>query len=159
MGKQWALGDAGERLIKHFESLELVAYPDPGTGGEPYTIGWGHTGGVKPGDTCTEEQAQAWFVEDTRFAVNVVNAEVGEREGLTQHMFDALVSFVYNCGAGNFRSSTLLKKLTAGDFGGAAEEFPRWVYANGKKLRGLERRRERERELFLTPADQEFSLE
>ena len=69
---------------------------------------------------------------------------------LTQHQFDALVSFVFNLGAGNFRTSTLLKKLNARDYDGAAQEFGRWVQAGGKTLPGLVRRREAESALFLT---------
>jgi lysozyme len=68
---------------------------------------------------------------------------------LTQNQFDALVSFVFNLGVGNFRTSTLLKKLNAGDNDGAAQEFGRWIHAGGKALPGLVRRREAERALFL----------
>lgn len=68
---------------------------------------------------------------------------------LNQGQFDALVDFAYNCGAQNLRNSTLLKKVNAGDFSGAAAEFPKWVNAGGKKLPGLVKRRELERKLFL----------
>ena len=69
---------------------------------------------------------------------------------VTQNQFDALVSFTYNLGAGNLRSSTLLKKLNAGDYAGAADEFPKWNKAGGKELAGLTRRRNAERDLFLS---------
>ncbi len=68
---------------------------------------------------------------------------------LTQNQFDALISFVFNLGIGNFRTSTLLKKLNAGDYTGAAKEFPPWVRADGKQLPGLIKRRDAEKALFL----------
>lgn len=68
---------------------------------------------------------------------------------LTQHQFDALVDFTFNVGCGNFRGSTLLKKLNQGDVSGAANEFPKWQYAGGKVLAGLVRRRAAEKALFL----------
>ena len=73
-----------------------------------------------------------------------------------QHQFDALVSFAYNCGIGNLRSSTLLRKLNAGDFPGAALEFHRWNRANGRVLAGLVRRRAAEALLFHGIADLDF---
>ena len=72
-------------------------------------------------------------------------------DNLTQHQFDALVDFTFNVGCGNFRGSTLLKKLNRGDVTGAADEFPKWKYAGGKVLLGLIRRRAIEREIFLRP--------
>ncbi|MGL4733219.1 MAG: lysozyme, partial [Fusobacteriaceae bacterium] len=68
---------------------------------------------------------------------------------INKNQFDALVSFCYNCGSGNLQTSTLLRKLNAGDYPGAAEEFPRWNRAGGKVLNGLIKRREAEKELFL----------
>lgn len=139
------LGAAGEALIKSFEDLRLRAYPD--TGGVP-TIGWGHTRGVKLGDTCSIEQARAWFVEDAAEAENDVLRLV--RVPLAQHEFDALVSFQFNTGA--LGKSTLLRRLNAGDRAAAADQFLRWVYDDGVKLAGLVRRRTAERALFLQAA-------
>jgi len=68
---------------------------------------------------------------------------------LTQNQFDALVDFAYNCGTQALRTSTLLRKLNSGDYAGASKEFGKWVYANGRKLKGLAARRERERKLFM----------
>lgn len=141
------LSDAGLALIQSFEGLRLVAYPDPGTGGEPYTIGYGHTGGVKRGDTCTMAQAEAWLALDTQSAVRGVADAI--KVPVTQSQFDACVSLAYNVGLGNFRASTLLKLLNASQYGKAADEFTRWNRAAGKVLAGLTNRRAKERAYFL----------
>lgn len=138
----------GIALIKSFESLELKAYPDPGTGGKPWTIGWGHTKGVNPGDRITERQAEAFLTEDLAVFELTVNSAV--KVPLTQNQFDALVSLAFNIGGANFAGSTLVKKLNAGDPRGAADQFPRWKFASGKEMKGLVRRRAAERELFLS---------
>lgn len=142
--------DRGLALIKEFEGLETVAYPDPGNKvtGEPWTIGYGHTRGVRKGDTCTEEQATEWLREDLGAAEGAVKHLVDV--ALTQPQFDALVSFVFNCGAGNFGNSTLLRLLNKWDYAGAADQFPRWNRGADGVLPGLVRRRAAERELFLT---------
>lgn len=141
------IGERGLELIKSFETLELEAYPDPGTGGEPWTIGWGHTGGVRPGDTCTEEQADAWLEEDVATAERAINRLVKVK--LTQNQFDALCSLIYNIGVGAFEKSTLLRKLNFRDFLGAAAEFKRWNKSGGRVMKGLTRRRLAEEKLFL----------
>ncbi|MAQ19395.1 MAG: lysozyme [Sandaracinus sp.] len=138
-----------DELIKKWEELRLKAYlPTPN---DEWTIGWGHTAGVQPGDVITREQAQIFFERDVAWAEEAVNSLV--RVGLTQHQFDALVSLVFNIGTTQFQSSTLLRKLNAGDYDGAANEFPRWKYQEGKVLRGLVRRRAEEMEYFLEPDD------
>lgn len=144
------ISNNGKKLIKSFESLELIAYPDPGTGGAPWTIGWGHTGPeVKSGLVWTPAQADAAFDSDiAQFERDVASLV---KVPLNQNQFDALVSFAYNCGSSNFASSTLLKKLNAGDYDAAADEFPRWDKAAGKVMNGLTRRRNAERTLFITP--------
>lgn len=138
-------GEKGLALIKHFEGLRLRAYQ---CSANVWTIGYGHTAGVRPGDAITPEQADAFLRQDVSDSEHSVSRFV--RVPLTQCQFDALVSFVFNLGAGNFRTSTLLKKLNAGDYSGAADEFSRWINAGGKPLPGLARRREAERLLFLT---------
>lgn len=138
----------GIALIKSFESLELKAYPDPGTGGKPFTIGWGHTKGVKLGDRITEQQAETFLAEDLAVFELTVNSAV--KVPVTQNQFDALVSLAFNIGGANFAGSTLVKKLNAGDPRGAADQFLRWKFADGKEMRGLVRRRAAERELFLS---------
>lgn len=137
---------SGLDFIAEHEGLRLHAYPDPATGGEPITIGVGRAHGVKLGDTCTKEQALQWLAEDVETAEDAVNRLVTAE--LTQNMYDSLVSFVFNCGAGNFASSTLLKMLNAGDYEGASGQFKRWSRAAGKVMAGLVKRRHAEASLF-----------
>lgn len=135
----------GINLIKRFEGLRLEAYRDSVS---IPTIGYGHTHGVKMGDVITGAQADAFLREDLQVAELTINTNVKVK--LTQGQFDALASFVFNLGLGNFVKSTLLKKLNTGDYAGAADEFGKWVNAGGKKLPGLVKRRAAEREVFLT---------
>ncbi len=142
------MGKAGLDLLRGFEYLELIAYPDPGSkDGKPWTIGWGHTRGVKEGDTCTKEQADVWLEEDVEAAADTVNRLVKTK--LKQHQFDALVCFVYNIGEPQFLTSTMLRMLKLGDLAGAATQFKRWNKNDGKVMRGLTRRRLAEEHLFL----------
>lgn len=131
-------------IIKDFEGLELEAYKCPA---DVLTIGYGHTKKVSAGDVITEGEADILLALDVQDAERAVNAYVDV--DINQNQFDALVSFVYNLGAGNFKSSTLLRKLNQGDYLGAANEFQRWNKAGGKVLRGLVRRREAEANLFI----------
>ncbi|WP_158784623.1 lysozyme [Pantoea sp. BAV 3049] len=139
------VSNAGVELIKRFEGVKLKAYRD--SVGIP-TIGYGHTHSVKDGDVITGQRADEFLREDLAVAELAVNTNV--RMPISQGQFDAMVSFVFNLGAGNFVRSTLLKKLNAGDYDGAAAEFGRWVQAGGKTLPGLVKRREAEREMFTT---------
>lgn len=137
----------GLHLTENFEGLRLTAYPDPATHGDPWTIGYGHTGAeVHQGMTITQEQAEEFLMQDVQKAVQTVNSK--EHTDLTQNEFDALVDFVFNCGAGNFAGSTLLKKINAGDMEGAALEFQKWDKAAGHVMAGLVRRRQAETDLF-----------
>lgn len=138
--------ERGLQFIAEHEGLSLTAYPDPGTGAEPYTIGYGHTRGVKPGDTCTEAQAMEWLREDIQEAERAIERLVTVELNDDQHA--ALVSFVFNLGAANFGGSTLLKRINAGDFEGASLEFPRWNRAAGRVMAGLTKRRLAEAALF-----------
>ena len=133
----------GLDLIKSFEGLRLSAYKDVvGV----VTIGYGTTAGVKMGDTITKERAEELLREDVaRFEAQVLRMV---KVPLTQGQHDALVSFVYNLGAGNLSNSTLLRLLNSGDYKGAAAQFDRWNKAGGKTLAGLVRRRAAERALF-----------
>lgn len=142
-----------QELIKKWEGLELEAYlPTPH---DVWTIGWGHTKTARKGMVITQKKAQQLFNEDIAWAEAAVNRLV--KVGLNQNQFDSLVSLVFNIGTPNFSKSTLLRKLNAGDYEGAAEEFPRWnkQRQNGKLvvLRGLVRRRAEEMEYFLSPVD------
>lgn len=136
------LGPKGEALIKGFETLALVAYPDQGG---IMTIGWGHTPASK-GQTCTSDQAQTWFLADTGAACRAINSHIDV--ALTQEQFDALASFVYNVGVGAAVGSTLFRYVNA-HVPAAADEFLRWDHVNGQTSAGLLRRRQAERALFL----------
>lgn len=136
----------GVDLIKRFEGLKLNAYPDPATGREPWTIGYGTTKGVRPGMSITSARAEEMLQEDLRIFEAAVERLVTVH--LCQHMFDALVALIYNIGVGAFERSTLLKRVNAGQHALAAAEFDRWVYAGGKKLNGLIKRRAAERALY-----------
>ena len=134
-------------LENEFEGCSLTAYPDPASGGDPWTIGYGHTGPeVYDGLTITQEQADAWLAVDKRKAQDVIDRYVTVH--LTANEDLALRDFIFNLGGGNFRSSTLLRKLNLGDFAGAADEFEKWDHACGKVVAGLLRRRTAEKELF-----------
>lgn len=139
------LSQAGVELIKQFEGLELKAYPDPATGAEPWTIGIGHTGGVRPGDVITEARAEQLLRQD------VGRFEVAVRKYCpvtTQGQFDALVSFAFNVGEENLKTSTLRRLHNEGDYAGAAGQFARWNKANGKVMTGLTRRRAAEAKMY-----------
>lgn len=137
------LSSNGEALIKSFETLRLIAYPD---GGNVMTLGWGHTAGVKEGDTCTPEQAEDWFQHDVGVVVGALNADV--MTNLSQCQFDALCSFTYNVGVGAEAHSTLLKLLNQRRFAEASAEFPKWDHDNGVEVAGLKRRRLAEQAMF-----------
>lgn len=142
--------DKGIALIKEFEGCKLTAYQDSvGV----WTIGYGWTQPVdgKPiraGMTIKQETAERLLKTGLVSYENDVSRLVKVR--LKQGEFDALVSFTYNLGARSLSASTLLRKLNAGDYAGAADEFLHWNKAGGKVLNGLTRRREAERALFLS---------
>ncbi len=149
----------GLQVVKVFEGLSTRAYPDPATGGEPWTIGYGHTTAagpprVYPGLTITAAQAEEILKRDLNVFERAVASAVTRTP--TSDQFSAMVSFTFNVGPNNFRSSTLLKKHNAGDFAGAADEFQKWVYANRKVMSGLVRRRKAERALYLSQNYQQF---
>lgn len=138
------LSNRGREFVKTNEGLKLKAYKD---NGDIWTIGYGHTGvDVKPGMVIDEEEALLILESDLTKAVLKVNKLV--KVPLSQSQFDALVDFVFNIGGAAFSHSTLLRKLNAGDYLGAAEQFDRWVYDNKKVVVGLVNRRERERVMF-----------
>jgi lysozyme len=141
------LGEAGLALIKRFEQCRLSAYFD--TNRVP-TIGWGHTKGVKMGDTCTQEQADAWLLEDASDAIRAVNHLIDV--ALTQNQFDALVCFTFNVGSSALCVSTLRRLLNQGRTAAAATQFARWNHDNGVVIDGLTKRRAAERALFETNA-------
>jgi lysozyme len=131
------------QLTESFEGCELKAYQD--TGGV-WTIGYGHTLNVKPGDTCTLSQAEMWLDDDYSKAETCVNKVV--TVDLTQPEFDALCDFVFNVGCGKFSSSTMLTYINKGRFEDAVNEFERWKFVKGTICAGILRRRVAEKQLF-----------
>ena len=135
----------GIALIKEFEGLRLKAYICPGG---VWTIGCGHTAGVRPGMTITEEQAEQFLKEDLTSSEKAVNSQ---NLAINQNQFDALVSLVYNIGIGNFQKSTLLHKASIDpNDNSIMDEFLRWVYSKGRVLPGLQRRRLAEMKLYFS---------
>ena len=135
----------GISLIKSFESLRLEAYRCPAG---IWTIGYGHTAGVRRGDRIDEQKAEQLLAEDLREFEEVVSREC---PGVSQRRFDALVSFVFNVGTGNFLKSTLLKCVKANpDNMNIRYEFSRWNKSKGMVLSGLIRRRKAEADLYFS---------
>lgn len=138
----------GAWLIKSSEGVRLEAYQDSAG---VWTIGYGHTAYVKPGQVIAAAEAETLLAEDLK------NFEVGVsrlvKVPLNQNQFDALVSFAFNLGLGALSSSNLLRLLNSGFYEKAAEEFGRWVYVGDQKLPGLVARREKEKQLFLKPGE------
>ncbi len=142
--QRFTYSDAGMALTKSFEGLRLRAYQDCAG---VWTIGYGHTGrDVFPGDNITEAEAEALLRSDLADAVTCVNRAV--TVSVKQQQFDALVDFCFNAGRGSLLGSTLLRKVNAGDFAGAAAQFGLWVHAGGEVVAGLVRRRKAEAALF-----------
>ena len=126
-------------LIKRFEGCRLHAYPDPATGREPITIGWGHTEpGLKLGTTWSQERCDETLNDDALAFGDRVKAVIHDAPTTATQMA-ALVSFAYNCK--DWETSTLIKKHIAGDYEGARREFGKWINANGHKEPGLVKRR------------------
>jgi len=139
-------------LIKQFEGCKLTAYPDPGTGGKPWTIGWGSTtdaqgNAIASGTKWTQPQAdQRLTAHVAEFARGVDKLLAGKPATAPQKA--SLVSFAYNVGLGNLGSSTLLRKHNAGDYAGAAAEYAKWNKAAGAVMLGLTRRRAAEAAVY-----------
>lgn len=132
-------------LIKQFEGLRLEAYLCPAG---IWTIGYGHTSGVSPNSFITIQEADEYLHRDVaafEMQLNKLNLS------LRQCQWDAIVSFVFNIGIGNFKASTLLAKIRINpDDNSIIDEFLRWVYANGKVMRGLQKRRLTEMKLYFS---------
>lgn len=149
--------EAGKALIKGFESCKLKAYPDPKTGGAPWTCGWGETRGVTQDTWWTQEEADRRFEETVSDVEKIVSRYVTHE--MTQGQFDAFVSIIFNVGPGNQwkdgicrlkdgRPSTLLRKFNDGDVSGAEDEWVKWVSPGSSVEKGLRRRRMAELSLF-----------
>lgn len=142
------VGPKARALIKSFEGCRLKAYPDPGTGGDPWTIGWGATGpGIAKGVTWTQQQCDARFDEDIQKFGAQVSKLLGEAP-TTPAQFGALTSLAYNIGLGNLKTSSLLRLHKEGAYAAAEGQFSRWNKAAGKVLAGLSRRRSAEAALY-----------
>ena len=137
------INEAGLNLIKDFEGCRLKAYLCPAG---VWTIGYGHTQGVKPDMVINQLQAERFLRQDLKRFEDAVTSLV--KVPITLNQFSALVSFAYNVGVGALYDSTLLRKLNKKDYKGAANEFLRWNKAGGKVLPGLTRRRLAEKDLF-----------
>jgi lysozyme len=136
------VSEEGLELTKSSEGLRLKAYQD--TGGV-WTIGYGHTNGVRPGQVITKEVAEQLLELDIQSSVNCVNAHALP---CTPSQFDALVDFVFNVGPSQFLSSHLYQYHKTGEYDKAAAEFPKWKYDNGKIIPGLVTRRAKEQALY-----------
>lgn len=151
------LSDAGVRFIAGFEGFRGSLYNDAAG---HCTIGYGHLvhlnncDGSEPAHFragLSQNEALALLKQDAAGFVRVIKDSV--TVALNQNQFDALVSFVFNVGPGNFRSSTLLRKLNAGNYQAVPQELKKWVNAGGRPLQGLVRRRAAEAELFSRKQD------
>lgn len=140
------LSKQGADFIKSFEGCRLEAYHGAADRSGLYTIGYGHIGKVQKGQKITQAEADRLFSNDVAPIEKQLTADV---PNVSQHQFDALVSFCFNLGVSAYMGSTLRRKLKAGDIPGAAAEFPKWCRANGKVVAGLQRRRNAERAMFL----------
>lgn len=130
-------------IVKSFEGCRLVAYRDVRG---IWTIGWGHTEGVHEGQTCTQSQADAWLYTDLQNAsYELLQVSPGPYAPGAQ---DALTSFVFNLGIGNYRSSTLRRYVDNQEWGAAKTELLKWTHSGGVVIAGLERRRQAEAALI-----------
>ena len=141
------MNQAGIDLLKRFEGFCPAAYPDPATGGEPYTIGYGFTVGVELGDTITREDAEIRL----KFEVAAFESGVSKlcKRTTNPNQLAAMVCLAYNIGLGNFASSTTLRRHNNSEFFAAANAFLLWNKAAGHVMQGLINRREAERSLYL----------
>lgn len=143
------LSQNGVDFIKSHEALRLKAYQD--SKGK-WTIGWGHTKGVKPGDEITRAQAEQFIRDDFEWVERTLNADLvagRDKPLVTQNEFDALCSLVFNIGSNAYLESTVRRKIKQGDKMAAARAFKMWVYSEHKFIQGLANRRADEVRLFL----------
>lgn len=137
------ISSQGTAFIKRWEGCRLNAYQ---CSANVWTIGWGHTKGVKPGMKITQLKADQLLGQDLGAYIEAVDDSV--KVPLNQNQFDALVSFCFNVGVNAFKTSTLLRVLNQGNYSEAANQFMRWTNAGGRKVQGLVNRRKAEKELF-----------
>lgn len=143
--------EVAETLCRKWEGCRLLAYPDPATGADPWTIGYGATGpDIHKGVVWTREQAEADLAQRLMRIGSSLDALL--KVSVTPNQKGALASLAYNIGLGALKSSTLLRLLNSGDTDGAANQFGVWVKAAGKTMPGLVSRRADERRTFLEAA-------
>lgn len=143
---------AGDLLVKPFEGYArrlpdggCAAYPDPGTGREPWTIGWGCTGpDISKTTTWTQEKAQTELNKHLIYFYKELLKLSPSLASAPDIKVAAVISFAYNCGLGNYRISTFKKRIDAKDWTGASQEILKWNKAAGRVLPGLTRRRQAE---------------
>lgn len=148
------------RIICEFEGIELKAYPDPGTGAQPYTIGWGSTrmpdgSSVRPTDLISREAADLLLTQQVRsFGAGVLGL-IKPRQALNHNQLAALISWAFNIGLGAVEQSTLRRRINGGEDANtvAREELPRWNKGGGGVMPGLTRRRAAEVALFTKPVN------
>jgi lysozyme len=136
-------------MIKLFEGCRLTAYPDPGTGKAPWTIGYGQTGsGIKEGTVWTRAQAEAALNATVSLVVESALKASPELVKASPNRIAAISDFIYNCGLGSYKKSTLKKYVDSGYWEHASMEIIKWNKGGGKVLPGLVRRRQAEAELL-----------
>lgn len=134
-------------LVRKWEGCRLKAYPDPATGGDPYTIGFGATGpGIRKGVTWTQQQADKRLEQDVTRFVDGVRSML--KRPATDNQLGAMASLAYNIGLARFETSTLLRLFNGGSTAGAAKQFGVWTMADGQRMQGLVNRRADERRVF-----------
>lgn len=137
-------------FTKQFEGCELTAYPDPASGGDPWTIGFGATGPeIVKGTVWTQEQADADLT--TRMAAIGARIDQLVTKPLTNNQKAALADFIYNVGVWAFTKSTMRRFLNAGFMTDACAQFSKWTLADNKVVLGLVKRRKAEAALFSSP--------
>lgn len=146
------INDKTLKLIKQFEGLRLEAYPDPGSkNGLPWTIGYGHTKGVKRGDKITAAQAEKFLIEDLKESEAVIKKYV--KTALNENQYGAAVSFIHNIGEGQFAKSSVLRYINLNRMDEVPGRMALYRMNDGKVMAGLVRRRTAEGELWMTPVD------
>jgi len=143
------ISQKGIDFIKSHEALRLKAYQDSKG---VWTIGWGHTKNVRPGDVITREQAEQFIRDDFAWVERTLNADLvagRDKPLVTQNEYDALCSLVFNIGSQAYLDSTVRRKIKQGDKMAAAHAFGMWVYSEHKFIQGLANRRAAEQKMFL----------
>ena len=146
------ISQKGIDFIKSQEALSLTAYHGKCDKEGIYTIGWGHTKGVRPSDRISREQAENFLRDDLAWVERILNADLvsgRDKPLVTQNEFDALCSLVFNIGSNAYLDSTVRRKIKQGDKMAAARAFKMWVYSEHKFVQGLANRRADEAQLFL----------